>query len=210
MMKTLISNFRHIHSRVSTMPIYEFDEEILKAMVEFEGLSFQEAKLSYQKRKDLPTSAFCGPKRTYPAHDAPHIRNAIQRLMQHKPKGWRKILKCICARARRAKVESDVCKKAGFHEAKILKWFLKRHKDDLEFCEALGPEDFKALSLGQMMDKLRGWIKQRKALGFVFPKPSERELEAVKLESNIHSIKTAIGERMLRSKENKKKGCTQC
>lgn len=113
------------------MPKYEFDESVLKAMVELEGFSFEEAKLSYQKRKDLPASAFCGPKRTYPAHDAPHIRNAITRLMQHKPKGWRKILKCVCGRAVKAKVESAVCKKAGFQEAKILKWYLERHKDEL-------------------------------------------------------------------------------
>ena len=60
----------------------KFDETILKAMVELEGFSFEEAKLTYAKRQALPNSAFCGPKRTYPAHDKAHVRNAFARLSQ--------------------------------------------------------------------------------------------------------------------------------
>jgi len=112
---------------------YKFDEAVLKAMVELEGFKLEEAKLTYQQRKDLPAGAFCGPKRTYPAHDPAHIRNALSRLKTFKPKGMKKILKCVCGRARRAKIESEVCKKAGFQEAKMIEWYLERHKD--EFCD---------------------------------------------------------------------------
>jgi len=42
-----------------------------------------EAKLSTKKRKALPDSAFCGPNRSYPAHDASHVRNGLARLAQH-------------------------------------------------------------------------------------------------------------------------------
>lgn len=119
----------------------EINEQI-KAIVELEGLSFEEAKLSYAAREKLPASAFCGPNRTYPAHDAAHIRNAIARLMQNKPKGWKKILKCVCGRAKKAGIESKVCKTGKFMEAReitntqpIVEWYLKEHADDLCGCE---------------------------------------------------------------------------
>ena len=55
--------------------------EAVKIM-ELEGLTYDEAELSYQARKDLPDSAFCGPDRSYPAHDLPHARNALARVSQ--------------------------------------------------------------------------------------------------------------------------------
>jgi hypothetical protein len=58
----------------------EFNETILNAMVELEGYTFEEAKLSYAQRANLPNEAFCGPNRTYPAHDAAHVRNGLSRL----------------------------------------------------------------------------------------------------------------------------------
>jgi len=87
----------------------KFDETILKAMQTFEGLSFEEAKLSYAKRQKLPSTAFCGPKRTYPAHDAAHVRNALARLSQfgsRLKKGVRaRVLSCLKRRAKRFNVE---------------------------------------------------------------------------------------------------------
>ena len=116
----------------------KFDEaKILKAMVDFEGFTIEEAKLSYASRQNLPAGAFCGPDRTYPAHDAPHIRAAIQRLFQFKPSGWRKILSCVCGRAKKAGIESDKCKAAGlggFSEAKILAWYLEKNKETCAEC----------------------------------------------------------------------------
>lgn len=87
----------------------KFDETILKAMQTFEGLSFEEAKLSYAKRQKLPSTAFCGPKRTYPAHDAAHVRNALARLSQfggRLKKGVRaRVLACLKRRAKRFNIE---------------------------------------------------------------------------------------------------------
>ena len=41
------------------------------------------AKLSYQQRKSLPSSAFVYPgERRYPIHDLPHARNALARVSQ--------------------------------------------------------------------------------------------------------------------------------
>jgi len=87
----------------------QFDETILKAMVELEGYNFEEAKLTYARRQKLPSSAFCGPKRSYPAHDAAHVRNALARLSQFggklKPAVRARILGCLKRRAKRFGVE---------------------------------------------------------------------------------------------------------
>jgi len=41
------------------------------------------AKLTTKARKALPTSAFLGPNRSYPAQDENHARNALARASQH-------------------------------------------------------------------------------------------------------------------------------
>lgn len=86
-----------------------FNETVLNAMVELEGYSFEEAKLSYAKRENLPDSAFCGPNRTYPAHDAAHVRNALARLgtfgARIKGAVRARILGCLKSRAKRYGIE---------------------------------------------------------------------------------------------------------
>jgi len=115
------------------MPEVKFEEaKILKAMVDLEGLTIEEAKLSYAARQNLPASAFCGPDRTYPAHDAPHIRNAIVRLFTFKPSGWRKILSCVCRRAKRAGIESEKCGTKTEESKAIVDWFL--NQKDIDVC----------------------------------------------------------------------------
>ena len=109
----------------------QFDESILRAMQELEGLTFEEARLTYEQRQKLPDSAFCGPNRTYPCHDPAHVRNAIVRLMTFKPKGWMAILGRVCARAKKMKIESATCEKYGkavYKESKIFKWFVEKNK----------------------------------------------------------------------------------
>jgi len=80
-------------------------------IVEYEGLSIQEAKLNYAERKDLPDSAFCGPDRTYPAQDAAHVRNGLARLAVfggRLPDAIRKkIYLCLVRRAKKFGVEHD-------------------------------------------------------------------------------------------------------
>lgn len=65
-----------------------------------EGLT-EDAKLTYAARKKLPDSAFCGPGRSFPAHDAAHVRNGLARLNQSKGKPKAKILSCLRARAKK-------------------------------------------------------------------------------------------------------------
>lgn len=87
----------------------KFNETVLKDMVELEGYSFEEAKLTYARRENLPESAFCGPNRTYPAHDAAHVRNALARIGTF---GGRlssairaSIIRCLKSRAKRFGIE---------------------------------------------------------------------------------------------------------
>jgi len=84
-------------------------EETMIGMVAYEGYTIEEAKLTYKARQDLPSSAFCGPKRSYPAHDAKHVRNALARLSQFgkrlKPAVRKRILSCLKRRAKRFKIE---------------------------------------------------------------------------------------------------------
>lgn len=41
------------------------------------------AKLSYKGRKNLPTSEFAGPDRSYPIEDEAHARNALARASEY-------------------------------------------------------------------------------------------------------------------------------
>lgn len=87
----------------------ELEETIINSIMELEGQTFEEAKLTYQRRKQLPTSAFCGPNRSYPAHDAAHVRNALARLSTFGGRlkaGVRaRILACVKRRAKRFGVD---------------------------------------------------------------------------------------------------------
>lgn len=75
----------------------------------FEGFTVEETKLSYQERKDLPKTAFCGPGRSYPANDAAHVRNGLARLGTFggrlNPKVRARILGCLKSRAKKYGIE---------------------------------------------------------------------------------------------------------
>lgn len=92
-------------------------EQFVKIISVYEGMSIEEAKLTYAARKKLPKGAFCGPNRTYPANDAAHVRNAFARLAQfgHRlpPKVRAKIYGCLRSRAKKYGVE---------HNPKKYKW----------------------------------------------------------------------------------------
>lgn len=65
------------------------------------------AKLTYEERQKLPDSAFCGPDRSFPAHDADHVRNGLARLSQSNYSSEEKasILKCLKSRAKKHGIE---------------------------------------------------------------------------------------------------------
>lgn len=79
--------------------------EDYEVIAEYEGMTIQEAKLTYAARKKLPATAFCGPNHSYPAHNAAHVRSGLQRLSQFgarlKPAVRARIHGCLVSRAKR-------------------------------------------------------------------------------------------------------------
>jgi hypothetical protein len=72
------------------------------------GIIGQDARLTTSSRKQLPDSAFCGPNRSFPVHDAAHVRNALARLPQatrFSSEQKARILACVRSRAKRFGVE---------------------------------------------------------------------------------------------------------
>lgn len=107
----------------------------VQTLIELEGFNVEEAVLSYAARKKLPKSAFCGPDRSYPAHDAAHVRNAFTRLAQFGrklPESVRKrIHSCLMRKAKKFGVEHGGCwickkKKSKTEETKsVVDWYLE-------------------------------------------------------------------------------------
>lgn len=65
--------------------------------------SIKEAKLTYAARKNLDSGAFCGPDRSFPAHDAAHVRNGLARLSQSSLSSEQKakVHGCLSGRAKK-------------------------------------------------------------------------------------------------------------
>lgn len=65
--------------------------------------SQKEAKLTYAARKNLDSGAFCGPDRSFPAHDAAHVRNGLARLSQSSLSSEQKasVHGCLSGRAKK-------------------------------------------------------------------------------------------------------------
>jgi len=118
----------------------------------YEGLTIEEAKLTYAARQKLPSSAFCGPDRSYPAHDPAHVRNAFARLATfgHRlPEGVRdRIMACLKRRAKRFGVEHEETVQSAINmweqdeidRLEKVEWFLK--KEGLLVEEADGKPKF--------------------------------------------------------------------
>jgi len=111
-----------------------------EVIARYEGYTIQEAKLTYAARQKLPDSAFCGPNRSYPAHDARHVRNGLARLSTFghrlKPTVRQRIYRCLVRRAKRFGIEHDPSKykwgkKKKVQETEveltpIAKWYLSQ------------------------------------------------------------------------------------
>lgn len=101
---------------------------MIRALEDLEGLEVSEAQLTYAQREKLPSDAFCGPQRSYPAHDAKHVRAGIQRLSQFggrmSPATRSRIFACLKKRAKKFGIEisEDIAKKLGTHVSESEEW----------------------------------------------------------------------------------------
>lgn len=97
---------------------------IINSMQVYEGFTVEEARLSYKSRENLPDSAFCGPNRTYPAHDAVHVKNGLARLAQFgkENKSTSRIFSCLTTKAKKMGIEIEESL-----EDSILSWYIKEY-----------------------------------------------------------------------------------
>jgi hypothetical protein len=102
------------------------NKEEYEVIAELEGLTIQEAKLEYSERQKLPPTAFCGPHKSYPSHDAAHVRNGLARLSQFgaklNPKVRARIEGCLKSRAKRFGVEVSETK---VNRLPLINWYLQ-------------------------------------------------------------------------------------
>jgi len=75
----------------------ELSEEQINKRVQW----LEESVLSYAQRKKLPKKVFCGPDKSYPAHDRKHASNCLARASQNKARlgaSYGRVVAC-CRRA---------------------------------------------------------------------------------------------------------------
>jgi hypothetical protein len=82
----------------------------------------EEAVLTTKARNNLPDSAFCGPNRSFPAHDAAHVRNGLARLSQAKlsPAQKEEVRKCLVSRAKKFGIQVAGEAEVYTHAAKVI------------------------------------------------------------------------------------------
>lgn len=113
-----------------------------------EGLSIEEAALSFAQRKDFPKTVFCGPDRSYPAHDAKGVRAGFKKLAQVGKKLPRGVALSIYLRLKK-KAEKF---KTG-HDIISFEWLIGEKSVEESVAEA-EKED----------EKLRNWLYKEEGL----------------------------------------------
>lgn len=97
--------------------------EDYEVIVELEGMTIQEAKLSYIERQTLPDEVFCGPNKTFPANDINSTMESLRKLNQDdidiNPELKEQIEKRLKVRAARFEVESE----DNVYDESLRKWF---------------------------------------------------------------------------------------
>jgi len=113
-----------------------------------EGLSIEEAALNFAQRKDLPKTAFCGPDRSYPAHDTRGVRAGFKKLAQSGKELPRGVALSIYIRLIKKAKKFKVT-----HDASLFEWLIGESSVEESVSEA-EKED----------EKLREWLYEEEGL----------------------------------------------
>ena len=108
-----------------------------------------EAKLTAAQRKRLPDSAFCGPDRSFPAHDKAHVLAGLRLLGRAKLSAAQKarVRACLLRRARRFGLPSGKDAPESASGADRTGILLILHPTELETYECVSvPKDYTVLS----------------------------------------------------------------
>ena len=110
----------------------------------------EDAKLSTEKRKKLPKSAFCGPNRSFPANDCAHVTAARRLIGKYKGEGSKdSIMKCVdrkakllgCDTKKKDEVKDSVETQDGSQHARIMQIILAAFEEN-----RWSPDDEKPLT----------------------------------------------------------------
>lgn len=121
-----------------------------------------DAPLTAAQRKKIPTRLFCGPNRTFPAHDKARVRNGLSRLPQAKnfsSAEKARILSCLKRRAKALGIEVS-----GTDGAQIQNPVLMDGPDQA-ILKTLGRDiETKGVQIGQLQSSLDERTKEVEAL----------------------------------------------
>ena len=120
-------------------------------IAKYEGLTVQEAALSYAERQNLSANAFCGPDKTYPAHDAKYVRIGLQRLSRLGKKMPKTVAMRIYRHLREQAKKFDI----GVNENKF-KWLTGKRTVEEAFIEQ---DDYNKRLLTWLYNELKGGDK---------------------------------------------------
>lgn len=130
----------------------------LEAAIEDE----EDAKLSAAQRKKLSSSAFCGPNRSFPAHDCAHVTAARRLIGRYKGDAATKarIMRCVERKAKSMSCGTSAKKKKKKDEADNLAAgvSLKPHRDEADI-KALAEADAKIKTLEANLTEKSNEIK---------------------------------------------------
>lgn len=89
-------------------------------------LPYPEAKLTAAQRKRLPDSAFCGPNRSFPAHDRPHVLAGLRLLGRAKlsPAQKARVRACLLRKARQLGMKTG---QDDDGESAVVFWLVPEH-----------------------------------------------------------------------------------
>lgn len=131
------------------------DEEKANILENIDG-----AKLTYQQRKELPDSAFCGPDRSFPAHDAAHVRNGLARLPQAKGLSEAqkaRIKSCLKQRAEKYGIEVSSAEPPAEKSEKPTTICIKLHE------KMLGERDARIAELEKELNEMKTLLATRES-----------------------------------------------
>lgn len=128
------------------------------------GVIAVDAALTAKARNALPDSAFCGPGRSFPAHDAARVRNGLARLPQSNfsPEQKARILACLKRKAKSLGV--DVSSDSLKHDALQAIW--DREIEDIDLGDSAPPppdetDANKIRRLEKQLDAAKGKIGEQ-------------------------------------------------
>ena len=100
-----------------------------KPFAKLADIIIEESVLSSKARENLSASDFCGPDRSYPAHDKAHAQNCLARAAQNKASLGSMYSKVVaCCRRKLKHFGGEVSE--SMENKDLLEWYIKQVKGE--------------------------------------------------------------------------------